>query len=75
MTSVTDTYGTLSPRQTDPSLGLQAPEAGRRTAWIDIFADQAVRHMAGMGVMSLKATLEKLIEEDSKQDEYDTRQG
>lgn len=78
MTSATNTIGTHSPPQAPSTPGLNArqhPSAGAqgRTAWIDIFADHAVRHMAANGVMSLKTALEYLIEEDSDQPEQDTR--
>jgi len=70
MTSATQTISTVSPPQAASTLGLQSP---RRTAWTDIFADYAVRHMAANGVLNLKAALELLIEEDSNKPERDRR--
>lgn len=78
MTSATNLFSSNSPLQTPSTPGLQArPESGagaqRQTAWIDMFANHAVRHMAANGVMNLKTALEYLIEEDSKHPEQDTR--
>ncbi len=70
MTSATQTLGTISPPQADPTHGLRSP---RRTAWTDIFADYAVRHMAANGVLSLQTALEVLIENDSDNPEHETR--
>jgi len=70
MTSANNIIGTQSPQQAASTQGLRSRE---RVAWTDIFAGHATRHMAAMGNMSLKAALEVLIDEDSKQPERDTR--